>query len=254
MNSKIFASAILSILFLIGPCVSSADQLDSELLNSLKMEANHNLNRLKSLKEERKNSRIYEDQRERSLGPYLEEQENWEQLREKGLAEYRKQKKNLSPSDLGPEYHDYVQYRAKQRAEAEKTREVQVHTRNQMMNQNAGVISKLENEELGLAELRPRFELRFRGKNKWVKGGTSSGGRASSPGSFNSGGDSDGFPPPPPPIDYTPAPPPLDSYEDIPPPPPPPNYDYGAAVPFDAGYGDVPPPPPPPPSGGDYDF
>ncbi len=230
-----------------------ADELDSDLLSSLKIEANHNINRLKSLKVEKKNNKIYEEQREKSLGQYLEEQENWEQLREKGLTEYRKQKKNISPTDEGPEYKQYVQERAKLREKAEQNREVQVRTRNQVLNQNSQTITRLEDEELGLNENRPRFELRFRGKNKWVKSGTSTGGKASSSGSYSNGGDSD-FPPPPPPIDYTPAPPPADAYEDIPPPPPPPpNYDYGAAVPYDAGYGDIPPPPPPPPAV-DYDF
>jgi len=236
----------------LGTCAASAEELDTDLLSSLKIEANHNVNRLKSLKEEKKNNKVYEEQREKGLGQYLEEQENWEQLREKGLSEYRKQKKGLSPAEDGPEFNVYVRERAQQREKAEKNREVQVRTRNQMLNQNSQTISKLEEEELGLTENRPRFELRFRGKNKWVKGGAS-GGRASSPGSYSGGGDSD-FPPPPPPIDYTPAPPPADAYEDIPPPPPPPpGYDYGAAVPYDAGYGDIPPPPPPPPAV-DYDF
>ena len=253
MKPKLKMSVLLMLVFL-GTCAAvDAEELDSDLLSSLKIEANHNINRLKSLKEEKKNNKIYEEQREKSLGQYLEEQENWEQLREKGLAEYRKQKKNLSPADNGPEYKDYVRERAKLREKAEKNREVQVRTRNQMLNQNSQTITRLEDEELGLTENRPRYELRFRGKNKWVKGGSSGGGRASSPGSFSSGGDSD-FPPPPPPIDYTPAPPPADAYEDIPPPPPPaPGYDYGAAVPYDAGYGDIPPPPPPPPAV-DYDF
>lgn len=234
-----------------GPLNLFAEELDSDLLNSLKIEANHNINRLKSLKEEKKNNKVYEEQREKSLGQYLEEQENWEQLREKGLSEYRKQKKGLSPAEDGPEYRKYTQERAEMREKAEKTRQVQVRTRNQVLNQNSSSISKLEEEELGLIESRPRYELRFRGKNKWVKGGSPGGGRASSPGSFSSG-DSD-FPPAPPPIDYTAAPPPAESYEDIPPPPPPPGYDYGAAVPYDAGFGDVPPPPPPPPAV-DYDF
>lgn len=231
-----------------------AQQLDAELLNSLKIEANHNLNRLKSLKDENKNNRVYEEEREKSLGTYLEEQENWELTREKGLAEYRKQKKTLSPSDEGPEYRDYQVEKKKQREQAEKNREVQVRTRNQILNQNAATITRLEDEELGLLELRPRYDLRKRGHNKWAKGSPSFGGKASS-GTGSFGGDDGNFPPPPPPLDYVPAPPPVDTYEDIPPPPPPPSYDYGAAgaVPYDAGYGDIPPPPPPPPPV-DYDF
>lgn len=230
-----------------------AQQLDQELLNSLKIEANHNLSRLKNLKQEKKNNKIYEDEREKALGQALQEQENWEQVREKGLSEYRKQKKTLTPQEDGPEYRDWQKSRQKEVQQAEKNREIRVRTRNQVLSQNPGVIAQLEDEELGLSETRPRYSLRSRGSNKWVKGGGSSSGRGSSTGSFGTDFDS-GFPPPPPVNDYIPAPPPMDNYEDVPPPPPPPPaYDYSAApMPYDSGYGDIPPPPPPPPM--DYDF
>ncbi len=231
-------------------------EVDNDLLSSLKIQANHNLNRLKSLHEEKKNNKVFDNEREKSLGLYLEEQEKWDSSREKGLAEYRRQKKTLSPSDDGPEYKEEQIRRKKNLDVAEKNREVQVRTRNQVLNQNPGVVTRLEDEELGLLETRPRYELRLRGKNKWIKNGAATGGRAAvgGQGGYTPPNDGDsGFPPPP--IDYTPAPPPMDSYEEMPPPPPPPGYDYGAsgsAMPYDAGYGDIPPPPPPPPV--DYDF
>ncbi len=237
-----------------APNPTAAQQVDTELLSSLKIEANHNLNRLKSLREEKKNNKIYEEERERSLGTYLEDQEKWDLAREKGLAEYRKQKKTLSPAEDGPEYREDQRERKKALEKAEKSRETQVRTRNQILNQNPGVVAHLEDEELGLLELRPRYELRFRGKNKWNRNSGAAGSRSSGGGStYTPPNDLDsGFPPPP--LDYTPAPPPMDSYEEVPPPPPPPGYDYGAGagMPYDSGYGDVPPPPPPPPM--DYDF
>ena len=134
-----------------------SEQVDKDLLNSLKIEANHNLNRLKSLREEKKNNKIYEDEREKSLGTYLEDQERWDLAREKGLAEYRKQKKTLSPTEDGPEYREDQKERKKALEKAEKNRDMQVRTRNQILNQNPGVVAHLEDEELGLLEVRLRY-------------------------------------------------------------------------------------------------
>ena len=116
-----------------------------------------------------------------------------------------------------------------------------------------------EMDELDLLQKRPRFELRYRGKNHWVKKGSGSTGNEK--GASGSGGG--GYSPPPPafddyPIqpDYIPAP--IDGFEDIPPPPPPPlNYDGSAnGFPYngniDSGFGDPPPPPPPPPLFDDF--
>ncbi len=244
----------LSIVIIILSNKGFSQELDQELLNSLKIEANHNLTRLKSLKTEKKNNKVYDEEREKSLGLYLVEQEKWDLIREKGLFEYRKQKKTLSPQEGGPEFQMDLKEKRKLAEKAEKSREIQVRTRNQILNQNPGVVAELENEELGLTHARPRFLLRKRGQNKWVKSGNASGGRPAMGGNGFTPTPSDldsGFPPPP--TDYVPAPPPNDGYEEVPPPPPP-NYDYGSStsLPYDAGYGDIPPPPLPPPI--DYDF
>ncbi len=244
---KTCADFFYILLFLALVCGrTQAEQVDQELLNSLKIEANHNLTRLKSLQTEKKNNKIFDDEREKTLGLFLEEQENWDLQLERGLIEYRKQKKSLSPIENGPEHRLDQKEKKVEIEKAEESREVQVSTRNKILSENPGVVLQLENEELGLTKERPRYDLRKRGKNKWVKNGVGSntGPKASS------ASDYDNSFPPPPPADYVSPPPPMENYEDIPLPPPP-NYDYGAgfnnANPYEAGYGDIPPPPPPPP-------
>lgn len=227
--------------------------VDQDLLNSLKIEANHNLNRLKSLKTEKKNTKIYDDEREKALGQYLVEQERLDLIREKGLAEYRKQKKALSPADGGPEFKEDQKRKQVAQEKTEKSRETQVRTRNKVLNENPGLVAALENEELGLTNARPRYDIRKRGQNRWVKSGSANKGTSgSSSDSFNPAPRDSDFPPPP--SDYMPPPPPTEGYEEIPPPPPP-TYDYGSStgMPYDSGYGEIPPPPPPPPPV-DYDF
>lgn len=243
-----------SFLFLVFySALSLSQQVDEELLNSLKIQANHNLNRLKSFSEEKKNNKVYDNEREKSLGLYLEEQEKWDLQREKGILVYLKGKKTSTPQEGGPDDLLDQAEKLKLIEKAEQSREVQVRTRNQILLEHPGVVAQLEDEELGLKETRPRYDLRKRGHNKWIKGNATGGSRPLGSGYTPSSNDTDGgFPPPP--QDYIPPPPPPPAdYEEIPPPPPPPTYDYGSGggMPYDPGYGDIPPPPPPPP---DYDF
>ncbi len=237
---------------------AKAVSVDTDLAKSLKMEANHDLTRLKSLKSEKSNQKIYDNEREKGLASFLEEQEKWDLSRERGLGEYRKQKKQISPQEGGPEYLADQKEKNADAIEMEASRSTQVRTKNQVYDQNKDLISELETEELGLNQSRPRYSLRKRGQNRWVKGGASgsSGGssaRSSAP-SYSAPPPPvfDDFPPPPV-TDYQPVPSPMDGFEEIPPPPSPVYEPYGnAGTPFDSGFGDIPPPPPPPPL--DYDF
>lgn len=228
-------------------------EYDEEAAESLKIEANHDLNRLKSFKSEINNNRIFDNEREKALGEFLEEQEKWDLLRERGLRDYRKQKKEYaSPTENSPEYREYLKEVARIQESYERSRTTLVKTRDKIARSKSTEIAKLETDELQLYSLRPRYELRKRGRNKWV----ASGGRPSS-GSSSSGG----YVPPPPPIsnDYPPssdfpaAPAPYEGFEEL---PPPPVYDsnMNSGVPYDPSFGgdmSIPPPPPPPP---DYDF
>ncbi len=253
------------IIYLLLFCVSlfatnrlKAQQVDSQLLNSLNLEANHDLNRLKSLKAERHDKKVYDNEREKGLGSFLEEQEKWDLLREKGLAEYRKQKKSESPRENGPEHQQDIKEKKQVSQQMEKNRQILVKTKQQVFSKNKDLIQSLESDELGLNHPRPRYDLRKRGHNKWNKNGPATK-TTSSPG-YNpppptGGANFDDFPPPPPPVpDFQGMPMPSEGFEEIPPPPPPVYESYGnppGGTGYDPAFGDFPPPPPPPP---DFDF
>lgn len=236
----------------------TSQQVDNELLEKLNSEANHDSNRRKEFRTDKNGKKIFDDEREKGLALFLEQQEKWDLTREKGLAEHRRQKKTASPEEGGPEYIEDQKAKQKQADQLEKARILTLQTRERIRTKLEKQGSTVdETEELGLAQNRPRYDLRKRGRNKWVKNGARPG--SGSSGSGGSGGYSapppvfDDFAPQP---DYAPAPVPAEGFEDIPPPPPM-NFDSnGQATPFgsgiDSGFGDVPPPPPPPPPV-DYD-
>ncbi|MBC7457746.1 MAG: hypothetical protein H7235_05675, partial [Bdellovibrionaceae bacterium] len=162
--------------------------------------------------------------------------------------------KDTSPKEFGPEHQVDIKQKKQSEVAMEQSRQLNVRTRRQVFSENKALIATLESQELGLDHQRPRYELRKRGHNKWVKGST--------PAPKASGSSNYSAPPPtfedfpPPPVsDYIPAPPPLENYEEIPPPPPPVYESYGQpgmGQSFDSGFGDIPPPPPMPPP--DFDF
>jgi hypothetical protein len=245
---------VITFLFLNCVHAEESDEFDEALVDTLKIEANHNQNRLKSFKSEISNNKIFENEREKALGEFLEDQEKWDLLRERGLRDYRQQKKEYSsPTEKSPEYTEYLKQAASIIKAYEKSRESHVKTRNLILNSKTNDILKLESEELGLYSLRPRYELRKRGLNKWI----TAGGKTNTGSNLNS----EVFAQPPPPInndfqpppDFPAAPAPYEGFEDL---PPPPSFDSNLnnSVPYDPSFGgdmSIPPPPPPPP---DYDF
>ncbi len=232
-----------------------ASEFDEAQADALKIEANHNLNRLKSFKSEISNNKVFENEREKALGEFLEDQEKWDLLRERGLRDYRKQKKEYSsPTDNSPEYAEHLKQVENLNKAYEKSRELHVKTREQILNYKTTDILNLESEELALYSSRPRYELRKRARNKWI----TAGGKSSGASSVNS----PEFAPPPPPItndfqpppDFPGAPTPFEGFEDLPPPPQIFDSNLNNSVPYDPSFGGdvaIPPPPPPPP---DYDF
>jgi hypothetical protein len=247
---------IFSLLILSASALYAVDDDEAFLTESLKIEANHNLNRLKAFRSEVDNNKIYEDEREKGLAEFLEDQEKWDLVRERGLKEYRAQKKDSSPSENTAEYEEYQRQKAVEDQKYEKARRIQVTTREKVQAASQESIAQLEANEQELNSPRPRYDLRQRGHNKWVASGKSGvgGGSAYAP--------SVGSPVPPPNdfpavTDFPPAPAPYEGYEEFPIPPvdptgspyPQPTYDpsFGA----DSGGVAVPPPPPPPP---DFDF
>ncbi|MFZ3229151.1 MAG: hypothetical protein WA160_03015 [Pseudobdellovibrio sp.] len=217
---------------------------------TLNSEAEFNSNRKSEFKADRDSKKVFDSEREKGLALFLEEQEKWDLIREKGLVEQRKQKKIQSPVEGGPEDIADQQTKKLQKDAYEKARLITASTRQRIQLKKSKLGEVSESEELKITLNRPRFDLRKRGLNKWVKSKAQV--KSGTPGSSSSGFDD--FPSQP---DYMPAPQPVDNFEDIPPPPPF-NYEnsgsnanpYGGGI--DSGFGDVPPPPPPPPM--DLDF
>ena len=233
--------------------------VDEELAESLKIEAAHNLIRLKSFKEEAKGNKIFDEERERALSEFLEEQEKWDLYRERGLREYRTEKrKDSSPREGSVEYNAYLEEKESVEARYERNRKLHVDTKNKFSPKSSSeTVLRLEAEELGLYSERPRYDLRRRALNKWVNSGLKTGGS----GGF-SGGNSANFQPPPP-IDFAPppefpaAPAPYEGFDESAQAPlPPPVFDSNSGGMTDGfmspnGELNIPPPPPPPP---DFDF
>lgn len=233
-----------------------AEEYDEDVIDKLKIEANHDVERLKSFRKEVENNRIFANEREKGLGEYLEEQEKWDLIRERGLRDYIKQKTPLADMDENSDEYKEDQ-KEKQRAEEryEKGRETHVRTRNKIHSQIPKNLTALEAEELQIFVDRPRYDVRKKRQNKWAGKSGGSGSTAAAPGFQNTAPPPaiNDFVPPPPAPDFPAAPAPYEGFEEL---PPPPMYDsnMNTSVPYDPSFGgemSIPPPPPPPP---DYNF
>ena len=228
-------------------------------------------NRRAGFREHQQQEKVFDRERLKGERAFIEEQEEWERQRQASIADYKKESKTASPSENGPEYKEYLK-----EAEAEKKARRQItqeYSREKaaVAKRTTGKGVKLtEEEELGLTQTRPRYDVGRRvlygAPSKFATGGASRGGGSRSnsrftppPASF--GGNAGGFTPPPaPPVqDGDLIPPPMfddGGGEDIPPPPPveyddlPPPLPPGDAFdpddfPPPPDFGDFPPPPPP---------
>jgi hypothetical protein len=251
----------LSLIVSISVASFASGGVDEDLVESLKIEATHNMVRLKSFRTEINNNRIFDEEREKALSEFLEEQEKWDLYRDRGLREYRSEKrKDASPREGSPEHNAYLAEKESEEAIYERSRRMHVDTKKQFISKSAGdAVSRLESEELGLYNERPRYDLRRRALNKWVNSGLKTGGGS---GGF-SGGSSTTFQPPQPPPDFAPAPEfpaapaPYEGFDESAQAPlPPPVFDSNSGGMTDGfmnpgGELNIPPPPPPPP---DFDF
>lgn len=226
---------------------------DAALAEKLKQELNFNQQRRKGFKKQNADLQVFNREREKGLSLFLEEQEKFDLEREKGLALHKKSK--MKPLDeSSPEYFADLKIKKEQSLWLETARKNHVKTRDQVIGLYSEGEQVSEMEELDLYNNRPRYDLRKRHNNKWVKSSSKSTGGSSSSGgsSFGSGAPVPENPTDfPAPIDY--APQPIENFDEIPPPPPPIPYDQNPG--FESGFGDapVPPPPPPMPEGG-WDF
>jgi hypothetical protein len=248
-----------------------AHATDQELVLKLKDELEFETKRRNDFKVNRAGQKTYEQEREKGLSLFLEEQEKWDITREKGLKEQRVQRlKSVEMDENSPEYRQDQKEKKKYEADLELSRQKQVATKQQVIELFKNKVNVTEEVELGVYNDRPRYAQRARGSNKWSAksklGGGGSG--ASSSASSNSGGgawDGGGNSGTTAPFDYPPIPNqdymPTDNFDDLPPPPPMMPYEgYGAPnggdMPFNGGSSEFAPPtgyPPPPPDGG-WDF
>lgn len=235
-----------------------ASDYDDETVDTLKIEANHNIERLMSFKYEAANNKIFENEREKGLGDFLEDQEKWDLIRERGLREYLRLKYRESAEGKSEAYKRDLKEKTELLKEYENSRKKHVKARDKVRSQQTRTLSELEADELKIYSDRPRFDSARRGKGKWTAGAFSKHSSGSASGSAGIGGGfqppapANDFPPPQPP-DFPPAPAPYEGFEDI---PPPPIYDntMNTGIPYDPSFGgglSIPPPPPPPP---DFDF
>lgn len=210
--------------------------------------------RLDGFAQHQKNNKQFDKARSQGEKAYLEEQEQWELSRQRVLEDYKKKKQSQVMDDEGPEYKaDQVTKKAWD-ANREVEREKYASRRRDEVVDRKAKGFPTEEQELDIAEERPRYDYKKR-----ASFGASKGGRSSSPSSPSSGGGApwtggggSSFPTPPPFDDFgnegfSPAQNAPDDFGDIPPPPPPPPV-------FDEGF-DGPGPIPPPPvfdDGGDF--
>lgn len=244
--------------FLLSAVAGHAEELDQDLADSLKIEANHNSLRLRSFRTEVTNNKVFDEEREKGLAEFLEDQEKWDLLRDRGLQEFRKQKRaNSSPEEGGTEYLEYLEEKESQEARYERSRQIHVRTREKVKSNLDSSLVTLESEELGLYSERPRYDLRRRSRNKWANAGT---GKSGGYGGGSTGSPSfDSQPNIPPANDFVPAP-------EFPPAPPAfdagdgmdftpaPTFDPNTGMPLDGGVQPEINIPPPPPAPTEFDF
>ncbi|MDG0816379.1 hypothetical protein [Bdellovibrio svalbardensis] len=215
--------------------------------------------RLLGFAEHQNNGKQFDKARAQGERGYLEESEQWENQRQRELADYKKSKKSKEMDDDGPEFKADALAKKQFDVEYQQTRKEFIEKKSQEEKlSRADKKLPTEAQELGLDMERPRYEYRkraaFGGKPKFGSAAAAAGGS-----SYGGGSGGSSFPPPPTFDDfsgggggYVPAPNLPEDFGDVPPPPPPPPPGFGEDT-FGGGYGTdfAPPPPPPPPFGED---
>ena len=204
--------------------------------------------RLDGFAQHQKNNKQFENARSQGEKAYLEEQEQWELSRQRSLEDYKKKKAAQVMTDEGPEYQaDQLTKKAWDKNREIEREKYAAKRHEEVLNRKAKGLPS-EEEELGIAEERPRYDYRKRasfGASKTSKSSAASSPSMPSGGAPWTGGGGSSFPPPPPFDDFgnegfTPAHNGPDDFGDIPPPPPPPPvFEDGG---FDGGPGPIPPP------------
>lgn len=200
--------------------------------------------RLGGFKTFKKESSVYDREREKGYAAYLENLEKEAFEKKKALQEHRKSKKEERPLEETKYYTEYKKDVLEDQQDYEDSLKAYMAEKKKW---SSAKFKRPFSEEFELDILsdRPRYEYKKRAmygaKPKYkpapsANTGSSSGGYVPPPPDF--GGDGGFIPPPPPP------PPPFEPMDEIPPPPPMPMDGLGD---FNNNDGFIPPPPPPPP-------
>ncbi|KYG65113.1 hypothetical protein AZI87_11110 [Bdellovibrio bacteriovorus] len=221
---------------------------------------NAEIQRLSGFAQHQKNLDQFDVARSKGERAHLEEEEQWENQKLRALEDYKSRKSSVRMSEDGPEAQADAAAKRKVAQEYEESREKYAAQKSKLTAIDRQALHlPTEATELGLDELRPRYDYRkramFGAQSKFGRPGSSSSSGGSS--GFGGGGGSS-FPPPPTFDDfgggdggYVPAPNMSDDFGDVPPPPPPPPPGFGDDFGGFQGGADFPPPPPPPPPFGD---
>ena len=199
---------IISLLLIFAQIAHATDQ---ELSSKLKTELEYETKRRNDFANQRLSKKTFEQEREKGLALFLEEQEKWDVTRDKGLSEQRAIRlKSGEMDESSPEYMQDQKAQKKYQAELEINRQKQIMTKKQVTELFKNKVKVTEEEELGVYNDRPRFALRARGSNKWsakqngganLSSGSNPGSNTQSGGSFDSSNNVNSAP-----FDYPPVP------------------------------------------------
>ena len=240
-----------------GSQASKQASTEADLVRSVRQDLDHDTLRKNGFREFNGDKKKIDREREKGLGLFLEEQEKWDLFQQRAAREYKRDK-NTTPDETSPEYRADLKQKKQAEDEMESFRKKYIVLKNKAYSDYQQKQVVTDEDELQLAETRPRFEIRKRARNKWAKSGKGFGSANSQvytpppPGIFGGGSGEIGndFNPGigmPQPNDFNPIP--GDTFEDF---TPAAQGDDGL---FDPGFGDSPiPPPPPQPDDGGWDF
>ncbi|HRO66417.1 MAG TPA: hypothetical protein PL182_02510, partial [Pseudobdellovibrionaceae bacterium] len=136
-------------------------------------------NRRSGFQEHQDQQKVFDRERAKGERAFIEEQEEWERQRQASIAEYKKEKKLASPAENGPEHREYLKEVEAEKKEREKTTHDYARLKEAMAKRTGKRVSLTEEEELGIPEKRPRYDVGKRvlygAPSKFATGGTSGG-------------------------------------------------------------------------------
>ncbi|MBX3040804.1 MAG: hypothetical protein KF789_08880, partial [Bdellovibrionaceae bacterium] len=109
-------------------------------------------------KEHQEQQKVFDRERAKGERAFIEEQEEWERQRQATIADYKKESKQASPAENGPEHRDYLKQVEAGKKERQAVTRDYSREKAAMLKRKGRTIHLTEEEELGLTEARPRYE------------------------------------------------------------------------------------------------